>query len=997
MSGVRRLGRAAVVAGAGGVWGLGLGRLLAEAALWPSFYTSLAVVSALVAVCAVAALGLWRSSTRLRWSSFIPLFLPLPYVWGGAAGPLAGGVLLVGGAGLAALTVWQGRPSWVLPALLGLVTLGVYLRTLLPSVGEADTFEFQVVVPKLGVAHPTGYPLYVLLGKLFTLLPLRNVAWRLNLASAVFGAAAVVVVYGMVQQLVGTPRPADTDGITATGVRCSDGALLAFLTALAFALSATFWSQALVAEVYGLHNLLVAVILWLLLRQVEPSTRPDAGWARGWQAVCFLLGLSLTNHLTTVLLIPAVLLAVLMAWLGGGARLRAKDWMLAAGLFVLGLSPYLFIPVRWPALHDGAWMTLHGFASYVTGGQFHGALRLDGWQDATRWRIVARLMLEPFGWVGLVLAAVGVVHWAVDRRRALTVTGVAFLGFIFYGLTYYVADIAVFLLPAHLVLAVWMGAGAAFLARSLSSAPWFAAANAEAWRPGLVALLALIPLSQLWTNFPAVDRSEERGRLVWGRYALRQPLVEDSAVLADPKRFAPLYYLQQIEGVRPDLDIVLLGTEELYQAELRRRLGEGQTVYLARYLPHLEGLTLRSVGPLAEVGGREPGVALEEALARLGERVRLLGVDIERDPLGRALYHVTLQWQAERSLDGDLVVRLRMMDADGRVPWATEGARPVNGLYPTNAWTPDVRVSDYHEVPIEPWLPPGRYSLQVGLFSPFGDQGLTSEEGAPWLPLGALAVEPPSEPQPLSNRRLVSLGGGAWLTGTDIPEEGTAGAPMTVDLAWRHVAEDERVQLAWGGGAACTSLLPAGMVRSRHTITAPKEAGLHTLYVWLGGDDARCGWLAAPEQGCPLGTVRVRAGENGLATFGDQVLLVEARVGRREAQPGEVVPVALAWRGRRTMEQDYTVFVHLVGPDGRLHGQVDSWPVQGTYPTSQWRPGEGVPDPHEVRVDADAPPGTYRVEVGLYLLETMERLRVMDEAGNPIADAFVVGTLDVSE
>jgi hypothetical protein len=97
------------------------------------------------------------------------------------------------------------------------------------------------------------------------------------------------------------------------------------------------------------------------------------------------------------------------------------------------------------------------------------------------------------------------------------------------------------------------------------------------------------------------------------------------------------------------------------------------------------------------------------------------------------------------------------------------------------------------------------------------------------------------------------------------------------------------------------------------------------------------------------------------------------------------------------MGEDYTVFVHLVGPDGRLQGQADSWPVQGTYPTSQWTPGREVTDPYEVRLESDAPPGPYRVEVGWYDLDTMQRLQIVDEEGEPIGDSFVVGAFDVQE
>jgi hypothetical protein len=190
------------------------------------------------------------------------------------------------------------------------------------------------------------------------------VAWRVNLASAVFATAAVLVLYAIILRLTGRWLPA-------------------LLAALAFAFSFTFWSQAIVAEVYTLHNLLVAVILWLLLGQPETSEvsgRPPRSAARRWQATFFLVGLSLTNHLTTALLLPAVGLALL--W--DRPRLRLKDWLIAGGLLLLGLSVYLFIPLRWPALNQGEWMGPRDFFVYISGGQFHGALRLDGralWLD----------------------------------------------------------------------------------------------------------------------------------------------------------------------------------------------------------------------------------------------------------------------------------------------------------------------------------------------------------------------------------------------------------------------------------------------------------------------------------------------------------------------------------------------------------------------------------------------------------------------------------------
>lgn len=951
--------RAVGVGGAGTICGLGLARLLAEAGFCTLLYVSPLAVAGIAIVCAAIALVLY--STLTSTSTLIPT------------------------------------------SILALTTFALYLRTLLPSVGVADTFEFQVVVPLLRVAHPTGYPLYVLLGKLFTLLPLGNVAWRVNLASAVFATAAVLVLYAIILRLTGRWLPA-------------------LLAALAFAFSFTFWSQAVVAEVYTLHNLLVAIILWFLLPpSVPPGGGEEGGGTRRWQAIFFLVGLSLTNHLTTALLLPAVGLALL--W--DRPRLRLKDWLIAGGLLLLGLSVYLFIPLRWPALNQGEWMGPRDFFVYISGGQFHGALRLDGWRDPVRWGIVGRLLREPFGWIGLGLVAVGVARLAVRHRRALALTGVTFLAFVLYGLDYYVPDISVFLLPAHLVLAIWIGTGIAYLIAlpsqlcrscvivhcSLFIASLFIV------HCSLFILCALLPLSRVWVNLPVVDQSHNRGGYAWGQYVLSLPLASDSAVLADPGKFAPLYYLQQIEGVRPDLDLILLGNEELYQAELAARLGMGQTVYLARYLPHLEGLHLRSVGPLVEVGVEsfehpspdlrrgDGGEGGDEAGVRFGETIRLLDAEASPDPLGRALYHLTLYWQAETRVSGDFVVYLRLVDAEGQVRWESEGTRPVGGLYPTNAWPVGAVVSDYHEVSFPPHLPPGEYGLEVGLFPPFSDVGLGVDGGATvWLALETLQVPPPSGPlPPLPHARRYCFAGGAWLTGYNLAGEVAAGAPCVADLSWRGVETGAAVRLAWVAadgrevGAALTDPLAAGALRSRHAITAPESPGDYTLRVGLVGESARCGWLAPPAGDCPLATVEVTPAQEGWANFADEVLLLDAQVGRDGVQPGETVPVALQWRALRAMDEDYTVFVHLVGPDGHLHGQVDAWPVQGSYPTSRWTPGEQVTDLYEVRLAPDAPPGHYRVEVGWYLVATMHRLPIVNVGGQPIGDSLVVGEFDVGD
>ncbi|MDY7077087.1 MAG: hypothetical protein SXV54_09210 [Chloroflexota bacterium] len=123
------------------------------------------------------------------------------------------------------------------------------------------------------------------------------------------------------------------------------------------------------------------------------------------------------------------------------------------------------------------------------------------------------------------------------------------------------------------------------------------------------------------------------------------------------------------------------------------------------------------------------------------------------------------------------------------------------------------------------------------------------------------------------------------------------------------------------------------------------------------------------------------------ATLGSQVELLgydlsplipapSPHEGERIVAPGETLTLTLYWRALAEMDEDYTVFTHLVAPDGSMTGQRDSQPVSGAYPTSLWLPGEVVSDVYEIPVRADAPSGEHRLEVGMYIAETGVRLPV---------------------
>jgi len=130
------------------------------------------------------------------------------------------------------------------------------------------------------------------------------------------------------------------------------------------------------------------------------------------------------------------------------------------------------------------------------------------------------------------------------------------------------------------------------------------------------------------------------------------------------------------------------------------------------------------------------------------------------------------------------------------------------------------------------------------------------------------------------------------------------------------------------------------------------------------------------------------------ATFGDSVRLLGYEVDKTEVAPGDTVHVTVYWKALAPMQENYSVFVHVVGGDELILGQRDMYPGQGTYPTSLWSPGEIVADTYAVPISPTAmTPGEALFAVGLYNLQTGERLPVVDGMGQPLGDHLRFGRL----
>ncbi len=384
----------------------------------------------------------------------------------------------------------------------------------------------------LGIPHPSGYPLYVLLGKLWTILvPIGSIALRMSLFSA-FAAA-----------LTGT-------GVFLVGRQLELKRSAAICAAILLALSPSFWSQANIQRVYSLNALLmvaalIPAILWW-------QKRGDH-----WLVLAvFVSALGACNH--TYMGIFTIALAIWSVVVDRSLWRRPRTWLACIAAGLLGLLPYLYQPLRSrsnPRLDWGNPETLDSWLAVVT--------RREAWNRA--WLevpgdilIIASDYLGRIGveflWVGAGLALLGLVA-ARARSWPLLLLGLAMLGNfvamavhgsrsdLFFWHRYYI--------PSYVVVALLAGLGVQILG--------------ERWRKA-VPLVFVLPVTMLIIGYPQFDRSRYRIADDFSRSLLAELPPGAHLSASDDNILFVLIYLHLVEGLRPDVNLILQGVG---QAELQ--------------------------------------------------------------------------------------------------------------------------------------------------------------------------------------------------------------------------------------------------------------------------------------------------------------------------------------------------------------------------------------------------------------------------------------------
>lgn len=456
-----------------------------------------------------------------------------------------------------------------------LIALLLYIWTLAPTVTLTDSGELIVVAHGLGVAHPPGFPLWVILVHLASLVPLGNVALRINFSSALFAALACAMLTLVVAELMITAaylsawkraaqqrKKAEDSGIDRLLVLAP-----ALGAGLLMAFSRTLWSYATIAEVYTLNALLILIVFFLMLRWrrcIIADRRDKRGavtihdtWLYAAAAVFgFALGV---HHVTVGLTLPAV---AVLVYRTQGLRFFTSRRLLYAGLVSIAamVAVYAYLPFaasRSPVINWGNPRSLQEIWWHVTGRQYRVFLTFSPSMIGAQFVEFCRMLLREFGpaWLPLPLAlafAGFATAYRQDRTTFWFLLSIVIAN-LAYDLSYEIAeDKDAYYLPVFISIAVAAGFGIRWLiqltaAKSMSFGTPY----------GVAAIVVLLTSATVFAgNWPFNNRRH---------YFIAHDYVENLLSTIEPNGLlltqdwqvaAPMFYEQEVEQRRTDVKVV---------------------------------------------------------------------------------------------------------------------------------------------------------------------------------------------------------------------------------------------------------------------------------------------------------------------------------------------------------------------------------------------------------------------------------------------------------
>jgi hypothetical protein len=839
-------------------------------------------------------------------------------------------------------------------SLIFVIFLTLYTATLMPDVLPADSGEFQQVAATAGLAHPPGYPLHTMLGWLFVQLPLGpSPAWRVNFFSAATAAATVALVFQ-------------------TGRRMAKTAWGGLAAALMLGSATTFWATGTKASIRPLTAFFTALCVYALVEYKSQITNSKPQIAHRY-LILFALALSLgfTHHYASMAF-PAIIFAAYLILADPAILRQPRCWLKPIVAFIIGLLVLIYLPLR--DSPDLNLTTPAGFFHYFLGLGFGGDMFAISLFD--RLAIFPTLLHFQFNTVLLLAAILGaLILLQRDRKLALLLLGSSILHTVVV-LTYRAPQTVEYMLPAYVPLVLLT----AIPFKATSSPQSRRSVSLQVCKFAVMIVVLVAGLANLLAHLPSyVTLSRSHDTRDYAETLLRDAPA-DAIVLSNWHWFTPMRYLQEVEGLRPDVSVEYIYPEGRSLAQnwvdaIETAIHERPVVVTNHYTEY-EQLPYR-FEPLGQafMVRPEPNFDLPTDLmpinVTLSDQVTLLGYQLETDETepSRPLL-LTLAWSPVTTPKSALSFFAQLIGADGRLWSVTRDASHPAGCIVAG----EVVVERFVVYPLL-HAPPGDYALTIGAYTP--DGRLIAKDGADSARLTTAHVQPATL-QPLTTHPIYArFAGGPTLVGADY-DTGVSGQ-VRVYLHWKGPGTEASLRLLDGSGTVLSQGSVSALMRGQYVTVAFDLSATPARVALLNGDQLRRRDLFfGKSASLPSPTPNER-----YVTFGDSLILTGIDGPAGDLYPGQDVALNLHFLAARPLERDYIISTALVGlnPDATWAWRADddSVPALGAIPTLKWIHNSAVFDPHRLTIPNDTPQLSAEGSLVIYDHFTQSLLPPLDE------------------
>ena len=425
----------------------------------------------------------------------------------------------------------------------------VYITTLAPGLYFIDTGELAAVCVKLGIAHPTGYPLFTILGSIFAKLPIGDYIYRLNLMCAILSSVTALVFFNMMYFIL-TELNLNKEQEKSTRFFTDEknpltAIIISFSGAMVLAFSSTFWNTSNSLAAYSLHVLLVVTVMFLFLKAGNSYVKGDND-LKHWLIFAFVLGLSFTNHLTTIFLSVGFLYLYFAVNGFGKMSFRKIFYMIVP--FVLALSVYVYFFVRGDntVIAWGNPVTWDNFMRHVSGKQFSVWMFTSTGSASKQFSHFVNIYPKEFFYIPVIIAIFGIVETFLKQKRFFYFTLLLFVFNILYAINYDIHDIDTYFLLAFVVTSIWFALGLKFLFAKMKISGLAA-----------VSLSLIIPAFSIYGNY---DENNLKNSHFVKEYTnnVFSSAREKSIIMSTQWDFwvSASFYEQYVHNIRPDIIVI---------------------------------------------------------------------------------------------------------------------------------------------------------------------------------------------------------------------------------------------------------------------------------------------------------------------------------------------------------------------------------------------------------------------------------------------------------